>query len=100
MPRCVVARRLHFNAAHRLHNPARSDEWNRETFGPCNNPNYHGHNYNLDVSVIGEPDPATGYVIDIKTLKDIVEERVLCEVFGECYRAYRGRTRFLIPYVL
>ena len=77
MPRCSVTRRVHFNAAHRLHNPRFSDQWNRETFGECSNPNFHGHNYDLDVSVIGEPDADTGYVLDIKTLKDIVEERVL-----------------------
>lgn len=77
MPRCVVARRMHFNAAHRLHNPAQSDAWNRETFGLCNNPNYHGHNYELEVLVEGEIDPLTGYVIDIGRLKTLVEERVL-----------------------
>ena len=77
MASCVVARRLHFNAAHRLHNPAQSDEWNRNTFGPCNNPNYHGHNYELDVLVEGEIDPATGYVLDVGILKRIVDETVL-----------------------
>jgi len=77
MPQVIVTRRAHFNAAHRLHNPAWSAEENARVFGPCANPNYHGHNYGLDVSVIGEPDPDTGYVVDIKTLKDIVEERVL-----------------------
>jgi 6-pyruvoyltetrahydropterin/6-carboxytetrahydropterin synthase len=80
MPRCVVARRLHFNAAHRLHNSARSEEWNRETFGPCNNPNYHGHNYELDVSVTGPVDPETGYVIDINVLKKLVEEKLLAHL--------------------
>ena len=74
---CVVGRRLHFNAAHRLHNPARSDEWNRVTFGPCNNPNYHGHNYEHDVLVEGEIDPDTGYVLDVGILKRIVDERIL-----------------------
>jgi len=74
---CVVARRVHFNAAHRLHNPARSDQWNRDTFGPCNNPNFHGHNYELDVLVEGEIDPATGYVLDVSVLKRIVDEVVL-----------------------
>ncbi len=77
MATCIVGRRLHFNAAHRLHNPARSDEWNRETFGPCNNPNYHGHNYELEVLVAGEIDPDTGYVLDVGILKRIVDERVL-----------------------
>jgi len=73
----VVTRRSHFNAAHRLCNPAWSDTENARVFGPCANPNYHGHNYNLDVSVAGEVDPATGYVVDIKALKDVIEERVL-----------------------
>lgn len=77
MARCVVARRLHFNAAHRLHNPARSDEWNRTTFGACNNANYHGHNYELDVLVEGEIDPETGYVLDVAVLKAIAQEHVL-----------------------
>ena len=77
MAQVVVTRRTHFNAAHRLANPAWSDAENARVFGPCANKNFHGHNYNLDVSVIGEPDPVTGYVIDIKTLKEIVEERVL-----------------------
>ena len=77
MPQVVVTRRTHFNAAHRLFNPAWSDAENARVYGPCANVNFHGHNYNLDVSVIGDIDPATGYVIDIKQLKDIVEERIL-----------------------
>jgi 6-pyruvoyltetrahydropterin/6-carboxytetrahydropterin synthase len=77
MPRCAVTRRVHFNAAHRLHNPARSDQWNRDTFGPCNNPNFHGHNYEIDVTVVGEVSPETGYVMDLNLLKRLTEERVL-----------------------
>ncbi|NOT08717.1 MAG: 6-carboxytetrahydropterin synthase [Gemmatimonadales bacterium] len=77
MPHCVIARRVHFNAAHRLHNAARSDEWNRATFGPCNNLNYHGHNYELDVHVEGEIDPETGYVLDVGILKKVVDEAVI-----------------------
>lgn len=61
----VVTRRVHFNAAHRLHNSARSTAWNRKVFGPCNNPRWHGHNYVLEVSVRGQPDPETGFVIDL-----------------------------------
>jgi len=80
MARCTVVRRLHFNAAHRLHNPGRSDAWNAETFGPCNNPNFHGHNYELEVMVEGDIDPETGYVLDVAVLKRIVEERVLAEL--------------------
>lgn len=76
-PQVTVTRRAHFNAAHRLHDSALSEAENARIFGPCANPNYHGHNYNLDVSVTGEIDPATGYTIDIKTLKDLIEAHVL-----------------------
>jgi len=72
MPRCVVTRRLHFNAAHRLCNPRLSDEENARVFGVCANPNFHGHNYDLEVSVEGDIDPETGYVLDIQRLKDVV----------------------------
>jgi 6-pyruvoyltetrahydropterin/6-carboxytetrahydropterin synthase len=77
MPRCVVTRRVHFNAAHRLWNPTFSEAENERVFGVCNNPNFHGHNYNLDVSVAGEIDPATGYVFDINRLKQVIEECVV-----------------------
>lgn len=77
MPQVVVTRRAHFNAAHRLFNPDWTDAENARVFGPCANANSHGHNYNLDVSIIGEPDPVTGYVLDIKQLKDVIEARVL-----------------------
>ena len=77
MPRCAVTRRVHFNAAHRLHNPQRSDAWNEATFGVCSSPNYHGHNYELDVTVEGEIDPDTGYVLDITILKKIIDEQLL-----------------------
>jgi 6-pyruvoyltetrahydropterin/6-carboxytetrahydropterin synthase len=80
MPTVHVTRVVRFNAAHRLHNPAKSDEWNRRTFGKCNNPNGHGHNYTLEVTVAGEPDPETGYVIDLARLKQIIEERVVAEL--------------------
>lgn len=76
MPTCAVTRRVHFNAAHRLHNPAESDAWNRATFGPCNNANYHGHNYELEVTVEGPIDPKTGYVLDIAVLKALVDTHV------------------------
>lgn len=77
MPEVTVTRRLGFNAAHRLHDPALSDEENRAVFGKCNNPSGHGHNYKLDVSVQGEVDPRTGYVIDLKALRDLVEETLI-----------------------
>ncbi|MGB0526082.1 MAG: 6-pyruvoyl trahydropterin synthase family protein [Flammeovirgaceae bacterium] len=72
-----VFRKEHFNAAHRLHNPDWSDEMNKKIFGKCNNPYYHGHNYNLIVQVTGEIDPKTGYVIDMKILRDIIKAHVL-----------------------
>ena len=80
MPDVTVTRRLMFNAAHRVHNPALSDEENTRLFGKCNNPNWHGHNYTLDVSVRGAIDPRTGYVIDLGALKRLVEERVVNEI--------------------
>lgn len=77
MPLVYVTRKAHFNAAHRLHNPDKSDEWNQRVFGKCNSPNWHGHNYTLEVTVRGEPNPETGYVIDLAELKRIMEERVI-----------------------
>lgn len=74
--RISVFRTAHFNAAHRLHNPAWPDEKNREIFGRCNSPHYHGHNYELEVKVTGEVDPDTGYLIDLKILKDLIKEQI------------------------
>jgi 6-pyruvoyltetrahydropterin/6-carboxytetrahydropterin synthase len=73
----AVYRREHFNAAHRLHNPAWDDATNQQVFGKCNNYNYHGHNYELVVKVIGEPDAGTGYVMDMKVLSDIINEHII-----------------------
>jgi 6-pyruvoyltetrahydropterin/6-carboxytetrahydropterin synthase len=72
-----VSRKEHFNAAHRLFNAAWSDEQNQQVFGKCNNPNYHGHNYELVVSLVGEPDADTGYVYDLKVLSDLIQAHVL-----------------------
>ena len=72
-----VSRKEHFNAAHRLFNPAWSDQKNLEVFGKCSYPNYHGHNYEVIVTVTGEPDIDTGYVFDMKVLSDLVKENVL-----------------------
>ena len=77
MSKVAVFRREHFNAAHRLFNPAWDDAKNDSVFGKCNNPNFHGHNYELVVKVVGEPDAETGYVIDLKLLSDLVQENVL-----------------------
>jgi 6-pyruvoyltetrahydropterin/6-carboxytetrahydropterin synthase len=73
----TVYRKEHFNAAHRLYNPAWDNAKNNEVFGLCNNPNYHGHNYDLVVKVTGPVDPDTGYVINLKTLSDIIKNEVL-----------------------
>ncbi len=75
MPKVMVTRCVHFNAAHRLHNPVLSDEENERIFRRCNNPSFHGHNYELDVSVEGEIDPTTGYIVDLGIVKQIVEAR-------------------------
>lgn len=77
MHRVTVNRKEHFNAAHRLYNPNWSEERNDETFGKCNNPNWHGHNYEIIVSLTGEVDIDTGYVYDMKKLSDLIKERVL-----------------------
>jgi 6-pyruvoyltetrahydropterin/6-carboxytetrahydropterin synthase len=74
--RISVFRRAHFNAAHRLHNPNWSLEKNQEVFGLCNNANYHGHNYEMEVKVTGEVDPDTGYLIDMKVLKDLIRDKI------------------------
>jgi 6-pyruvoyltetrahydropterin/6-carboxytetrahydropterin synthase len=73
----AVIRREHFNAAHRLYRQDWSDEQNKETFGKCSLPHYHGHNYELEIKVTGEVDPVTGYVMDLKLLSDLVNEQVL-----------------------
>ncbi|MFT4566922.1 MAG: 6-pyruvoyltetrahydropterin/6-carboxytetrahydropterin synthase [Saprospiraceae bacterium] len=74
--RIAIFRKAHFNAAHRLHNPAWSDSKNKEIFGLCNNANYHGHNYEMEIKVTGEVDPETGYLIDLKYLKDVIKEEI------------------------
>ena len=73
----AVFRREHFNAAHRLNNPAWTVEENKRVFGLCNNDNYHGHNYDLEVKIVGVPNPNTGYVLDMKLLSEIIKEEIL-----------------------
>ena len=80
MPKVTVTRRMRFNAAHRVFNPAFSDAENEATFGKCNNPNWHGHNYDLEVSVQGEVHERTGYVLDLARLRDIVEREIIGKV--------------------
>lgn len=74
--RVTVNRKAHFNAAHRLYRPDWSDEKNLDVFGKCSNPLYHGHNYDLVVSVTGEIDPSTGFVMDMKVLKDMIRTEI------------------------
>ncbi|CAL2085414.1 6-pyruvoyl trahydropterin synthase family protein [Tenacibaculum sp. 190524A02b] len=76
MPKVTVHRKAHFNAAHRLFNPNWSEEKNLEVFGKCSNPNYHGHNYELIVSLTGEIDKETGYVYDLGKLKELIKEEI------------------------
>lgn len=72
----TVYRKAHFNAAHRLHNDVLSESENKDIFGKCNNPYYHGHNYELIVGVTGDVDPKTGYLIDMKVLSDFIKSEV------------------------
>lgn len=74
--KATVSRHAHFNAAHRLYRKDWDDQQNNAVFGKCNNPNFHGHNYELIIGVTGNIDPETGYVIDIKVLKDIITKEV------------------------
>jgi 6-pyruvoyltetrahydropterin/6-carboxytetrahydropterin synthase len=76
----LVTRREKFNAGHRLFNPTFTDEQNREVFGKCSNPSGHGHNYTLEVTVAGEIDPETGYVMDLKVLSDVIQKRIIEDV--------------------
>jgi len=80
MPTVRATRRVHFSAAHRLYRPDWPDDRNAAVFGDCANPNWHGHNYELDVTVEGPVDPATGYVMDLKLLRDAIEARVVKDV--------------------
>ena len=77
MQKVAVYRTEHFNAAHRLHNPAFDDATNDKLFGKCNNPNFHGHNYELIIDLTGEPDKNTGYVYDLKKLSDLIRKEIL-----------------------
>src|SRR5271170_5427310 len=93
-----LTRKLEFSASHLYHNPALSAEENKRVFGKCNNPHGHGHNYTLEVTVVGEPDPVTGMVLDLKELKQILEQEIkqgrlhkvrlyeTPDLFADCYR--------------
>src|ERR1051325_5599555 len=77
MPMVLLTRKIEFSASHLYHNPNLSAEENRRIFGKCNNPHGHGHNYTLEVTVAGEPNPVTGFVVDLKWLKDVIEREVM-----------------------
>ena len=83
-----ITRRLEFCASHRLFNPDFSDEKNESTFGLCNNPNGHGHNYVLEVTVKGEVDPETGMVLDLKALKKLINEEIINKVYHKIINVY------------
>lgn len=76
----TVTVKVYFEAAHRLHNPAKSDNWNQRVFGKCNNPHGHGHNYVIEAVVQGDPDPDSGYLIDMKDLKEVLNRTVVDHV--------------------
>ena len=97
MPEVTVTRRLTFNAAHRVHNPSLSDAENTRLFGKCNNPNWHGHNYVLDVSVAGRIDDRTGYVMDLAALKRVVQEAVVDKVDHRNFNLEVDFMRGVIP---
>lgn len=80
MPQVRVTRRVHFSAAHRLARSDWSADENRRVFGACSNPRWHGHNYELEVTVEGEPDPETGFVMDLKSLKATVHEQIVADM--------------------
>ena len=93
----AVFRKEHFNAAHRLFNPAWTDEKNDAVFGKCNNPNYHGHNYELIVQLKGEVNPETGYVYDMKVLSDLIKEQVLSKFDHKILNLDTEEFKSLIP---
>jgi 6-pyruvoyltetrahydropterin/6-carboxytetrahydropterin synthase len=97
MATVTVTRRMTFNAAHRVHNPELSDEENRSLFGKCNNPNWHGHNYVLEVSVEGEIDARTGYVVDLARVKEIVQREVIDRVDHRNFNVEVEFMRDVIP---
>ena len=97
MPSVTITRRLQFNAAHRVHNPALSDAENQRLFGKCNNPNWHGHNYTLDVSVSGPVDETTGYVVDLSHIKRVVEREVIDKVDHRNFNLEVDFMRGIIP---
>ncbi len=97
MPLVTVTRVLRFNAAHRVHNPALSDEENTRLFGKCNNPNWHGHNYRLEVAVQGSIDERTGYVIDLGYLREIVDREVIDKTDHRNFNIDVEYTQGIIP---
>lgn len=92
-----VTRRETFSAAHRLFNPKFSDEENEKVFGKCSNPNWHGHNYILEVVIAGNPDPMTGFVINLSELKEIIKEVIIDQVDHKNLNTETGFMKGIIP---
>ncbi len=97
MPRVTVTRRMRFNAAHRVFNPTFSDAENEATFGKCNNPNWHGHNYELEISAEGDIDGETGYVLDLSKLRDIADREIIEKVDHKNFNLDVPFTKGIIP---
>jgi 6-pyruvoyltetrahydropterin/6-carboxytetrahydropterin synthase len=92
-----ITRQVHFNSAHRLHNPSKSHAWNVATYGLCTNPHWHGHNYVLEVTVRGQPHPETGYVLDLAELKRILHQTVVDQCDHRNLNTDVGFLRGVIP---
>ncbi len=92
-----VTRRETFSAAHRLFNPKFSNEENEKVFGKCSNPNWHGHNYILEVVIAGNPDPMTGFVINLSELKEIIKEVIIDQVDHKNLNTETGFMKGIIP---
>ncbi len=92
-----ITRQVHFNSAHRLYNPEKSLAWNQEQYGLCTNPHWHGHNYVLEVTVRGQPDPETGYIVDLGHLKRILHRAVVDKCDHRNLNDEVGFLRGLIP---
>lgn len=93
----TITRQVHFNAAHRLWNPTKSKAWNEKQFGLCSNPRWHGHNYVLEVSLRGEPDPGTGCVMDLGELRRLLHERIVDKCDHRNLNEEVGFLRGVIP---
>ena len=92
-----ITRQVHFNSAHRLYNPTKSLAWNQKQYGLCTNPHWHGHNYVLEVTLKGQPDPVTGYIMDLAKLKAVIHEAVVDKCDHRNLNDEVGFLRGIIP---